>query len=208
MNIDVKKSLALVAGTAGIAVLSVCLILGAEAINARTVSGQVSQLPGNSAATPVAANETLVGSNPNVMLGQVISVKPHYVTTMVPYRVCHQVQQVYYSQPYNYYPGSGAVLGGITGGFIGNAMGHGHGRAAATVAGAMIGAIGGSAIEQNMYQPRAYASYGTVCSKHYAKRTVQKGYEVTYVYNGQQGEAIMQTPPTSNVIPLTLAVSS
>lgn len=203
MNVEVKKTLALLAGAFGVAVISVGMTLAAEKISAKPVE------PVKPASAMNAANaNTPINAAPVAMMGQVISVKPHYVTTMVPYRSCRQVQQVYYAQPYNYAPGAGAVLGGVTGGFIGNQFGHGRGRAAATVAGAVIGAVSGNAIEQNIYQPRPYASYSTICSKHYAKKIVQKGYEVTYVYNGQQNTAIMANPPSSDEIPLTLGVAS
>ena len=133
-------------------------------------------------------------------LAQILNVKPHYETVKKPVRECYQTKQVYYMKPQPNAPGAGAVLGGIAGGLAGTAV-HGKNHTAAVIAGAALGAVGGNAMQNNMNQPAPRYVYSKQCDTHYVSTRVKKGYEVTYLYNGQQGILLMENKPIGNTMP-------
>jgi uncharacterized protein YcfJ len=155
------------------------------------------------AATPV--SPTAVAIDPTV--AQIIAVKPHYVTVSVPHQRCHPVERVIYvQQPRPHTPiGAGAVVGGVAGGLLGSTIGHGDGKVIASAAGAAIGALSGNAIQNNMHHaPQAETVYGRVCSSYTTSEKKQKGYEVTYMYNGQQGMVVLHHQPTGTTLNLPI----
>ncbi len=145
-------------------------------------------------------------TNNTIPTAQVINVQPHYVTKLVPYQSCRQITSTTYTQP-NQPTGAGTLIGGLAGGALGTQLGHGNGRTAATIGGAVLGALAGNQIEANMDQPQAQTNYSTSCKTKYASRKTQQGYEVTYLYNGQQGMSVMPLAPTSNTIPAPMISS-
>jgi uncharacterized protein YcfJ len=150
--------------------------------------------------TPVVAATPAV---PAVPMAQVVSVQPHYVLKSVPYRSCRQVPRTAYVQQQSSMPGAGTLLGGAAGGLLGNQVGEGRGRTAATIGGAVLGAVVGNQVQDNMNQPEARTVYVTVCNTRYTQKSVQSGYDVTYLYNGQQGATTMQNPPiVGSTVPL------
>ncbi len=140
-------------------------------------------------------------------MAQVLSVKPHYVTTSKPVKSCYQEPQTIYPQQNNNPPIAGAVIGGVTGGFAGSAI-RGKNHTAAIVAGAALGAVTGGAVQKNMNQPKPQTIYVTQCHTKTVSSKVQKGYDVTYLYNGMQSTTVMSTPPASNMIPPPYPVSN
>jgi uncharacterized protein YcfJ len=128
-------------------------------------------------------------------------VQPHYVTKSVPYQSCRQVANTTYVQQ-NQSTAAGTVIGGLAGGALGTQFGQGHGRTAATIGGAVLGALAGNRIEANMNQPQAQTNYATICKTKHANKKTQQGYEVTYLYNGQQAMVVMPTAPTGSTIPV------
>ncbi|MFT3741297.1 MAG: glycine zipper domain-containing protein [Gammaproteobacteria bacterium] len=217
------KTLALVGGGIGIAVVSVGALLLVQSVSHKDATPTqpvtvtvVSPSTDTQTATfvppPVepAAAQPIVVQQPvmqqpvqTVPVAQVIAVVPHYVTTSKPVRKCYPSEAVVYQQPQSTAPHAGAVIGGIAGGLAGSAV-HGNGREVAIGAGAAIGALSGNAIQNNMNQPQAQVVRTMRCTTHTVTNKVQKGYEVTYMYNGQQGMVIMNNPPTSNVLPLPI----
>lgn len=138
---------------------------------------------------------------------QIIAVKPHYVTVSVPHESCHPVERVVYVQePRPHTPiGAGAVVGGVAGGLLGSTIGHGDGKVIASAAGAAIGALSGNAIQNNMHHaPQARTVYGRVCSSYTSSEKRQRGYEVTYMYNGQQGMVVLKHQPTTTTLSLPI----
>src|SRR5262249_36846534 len=133
-------------------------------------------------------------------MAQVINVNPHYVTTSKPQKHCYQRPQTIYPQQDNSPPLAGAVIGGVTGGLAGSAV-NGKSHNAAIVAGAALGALTGGAVQKNMNKPQPQTIYVTQCTTKTVSSKVQKGYEVTYLFNGQQGMILMDNPPVSNMIP-------
>ena len=141
---------------------------------------------------------------PVVETAEVIEVKPHYVTESYPERQCRHVQRTVYVSQQSSVPGAGAVIGGVAGGLLGSTVGGGTGRIVASAAGAVVGAMTGSSMLDNMNQPQPYAAYSTHCSTHTVSNVVQKGYEVSYRYHGNEGMVILNNPPSiGSALPLS-----
>jgi len=136
------------------------------------------------------------------LTAQVISVQPHMVLKSVPYRSCRQVPETVYYRDTNT-SGAGAVVGGIAGGLLGNTVGQGGGRTAATIGGVVLGGLVGNEIEKNNNQPQPSTYYRTVCRTKYTQKSVQSGYDVTYIYNGVQKTITMPNAPAGDTIPLS-----
>lgn len=127
-------------------------------------------------------------------MAQVISVKPHYVEKNVAYRSCRAVAHTEVTAP----PppsGAGALIGGLAGGVAASNIGHGDGKTAATIGGALLGALAGNAVEGGLQQPQTQTVYAPECVTKYTKKSVRSGYEVTYIYKGQQGVTVMDKAP-------------
>lgn len=194
MSGESKKVFLWLAGAAGAAVIVVLTTLAMKLI----------LKPDSPAVTPPAA--VAAAPTPAVpSVAQVIAVKPHYVSESIPERRCHEVQHTVYVNQESSAPGAGAVVGGVAGGLLGSQVGGGRGKIVASVAGATIGAITGANMQSNMNQPQPYAAYSTQCATHYIKTSVQKGYEVTYLYNGVQSTMLMNNAPVvGTTLPLPL----
>ncbi len=135
---------------------------------------------------------------------EVVSVKPHYVTESYPERQCRRVQHTVYASQQSAVSGAGAVIGGVAGGLLGSTVGGGTGRIVASAAGAVVGAMTGSSMQDNMNQPQPYAAYSTHCTTHTVSNVVQKGYEVSYRYHGNEGMVILNNPPSiGSALPLS-----
>ena len=90
--------------------------------------------------------------------------------------------------------GAGAAIGAIAGGVLGHQVGSGRGNDAATVGGALLGGLIGHQVEKDrrgdnpdfdMDRCRTIASNGNSL----------QGYDVRYVYNGQEYTARMASDP-------------
>lgn len=183
MNNEGKKMLILLSGVLGIAIITVLTVLVLQMILQRNVTPSVPPLDKPVVQTPVTV--------PNA---EVISVKPHYITASIPKRECRKVKHIVYLSHESSPTGAGAVIGGLTGGLLGSQVGGGNGKIVTSAAGAAIGALTGNNMQNSMNAPQPHIVYTNVCSTHYVKTTIQKGYEVTYLYNGQQGVVIMNEP--------------
>ena len=195
MSTEGKKMTVLVGGVLGIAII---VVLTAFALKMIFQPNEASiEKPTQPAAQATVVQPAIQATTeaPQANVAQVISVKPHYVEKSIPKRECHDVRRVVYVKQESQAPGAGAIIGGVTGGLIGTQVGQGHGRLLATGAGAAIGALAGNSVQNNMNEPQAREVYNTICSTHYIKTTVQKGYDVTYSYNGQQGVVTMDNAP-------------
>lgn len=143
-------------------------------------------------------------TRPERPVARIINVKPHYIIKTIPVRVCHDEPQTFYTSPENRLPGAGAIIGGVAGGIAGNQIGRGTGNIAATIGGSIVGAVVGNQIENNEMRPRPQTVLVTVCKNRYVEKKVQRGYEVTYVYNGVKGMTVLRNPPTGSTIALKL----
>ncbi len=194
MSKQTKTTLALIGGALGIALISA---FAALSIQSMYNHHDTPPPPPPPVEAPVAPPPAL----PPV--AQVIAVSPHYVSQSYPVRNCQPVQNVVYGDAKKGIPGAGAVIGGVAGGLAGSAI-HGNGRNVAIGVGAAVGALSGNAIQQNMNQPQPQVITSTSCTTHTATKKVQKGYDVTYLYDGVQGSVRMSTPPVGGTIPLPI----
>lgn len=200
MSTESKKMLVWLSGFAGLAVIVVLTTLAIKLI----------LNPNTSPNTPAeAAQPAIVAPAPAqpapAPTAQVISVKPHMITISTPEESCHQTQHVVYTQSQSQAPGAGAVIGGVTGGLLGSTVGGGNGRLVTSAAGAVIGAFTGNSMQSSMNSPEAHTIYGTRCKTHYVNTSKQKGYEVTYTYQGTQGVVIMDNAPmVGSALPIPL----
>lgn len=198
MNSEITKTLAIAGGVLSIVFLTVIGTLMVQRIEAAPMPTQIplassassSNIISTASSAITTASQPLLANEP-----QVISVRPHYITQVIPYRTCHDELETVYVQPGDNFPGAGAMVGGAAGAVIGHTMGHGRGRIAGTVAGALIGALSGNAIQSSIDQPVPETIETTVCHTHYIKKTIQHGYEVTYALNGREVTKIMPVPP-------------
>lgn len=197
MSTESNKMLAWLGGFAGLAVIVVLTTLAMKLIlNPNTAANA----PAVATAQPAAAAPAATPA-----FAQVISVKPHYVSVSVPKESCHETQHVVYVEQQSQAPGAGAVIGGVTGGLLGSTVGGGNGRIVTSAAGAVIGAFTGNSMQNSMNTPEARTIYGTRCKTYYSESTKQKGYDVTYTYNGTQGVIVMNNAPmVGSGLPLPL----
>jgi len=139
-----------------------------------------------------------VATPPAQQLAQVIAVTPHMEDVQKTSRHCYPVQHVRYVQRANNSNFAGTALGGVAGGLLGSQIGKGHGRDAAIAGGAVLGALAGGNVQKNMNQPQPEVSESLHCSNQTSTAQVQKGYDVTYLYNNQQGIVRMDSAPVLN----------
>lgn len=126
---------------------------------------------------------------------EVISVEPLTRTVSTPREVCNDVvvtQQAPVKDPKRV---TGAVLGAVVGGVVGNQIGDGDGQKVATVAGAAAGGYAGSKIQKRMQESNTQQSTERRCRTVYDKSEVPDGYEVRYVWQGDQGTVRMDHDP-------------
>ncbi len=196
---NAKKVLIIVGGVVAVAATSIGATLA--------IQSSQSQPPASTAAAPVpppAPPAPAPEPTPTVTatpVAQVTGVSPHYVTVSKPVQHCYPVQQVVTVPNSPKVPGAGAVLGGVAGGFAGSAI-HGSAHTAAIVAGAALGAVSGNAVQKSMNQPTQQVQTSTQCTTEHVSKQVVKGYDVTYLLNGQTGTMRMNTAPAvgSNLI--------
>ena len=194
-----SKAFILAGSVIGIAAVAVGATLGVQAL-----------LKPPAAPPPVTATQTppTAPPPPAPPIAQVLTVKPHYVTTASSTQKCHPVATTTYVQEPTYHHNNGDVAGTVVGGALGGLAGsaiHGSARTAAIIAGAGLGAYAGHQAQANHQQQPHYVtvpqtSYTTKCSTESINKQLQQGYEVTYWYNGSQGTLIMDTPPTGGTI--------
>ena len=202
MSLEMNKTLGIVGGVIGIIALTVVTTLTVQKIDAAPVA--TAQAATVTTANPAqvlttaasAVNNPIPTVNADANKPQIIDVRPHFITEVIPYRCCHdELEPVYAGSP-GYFP-AGAMIGGTAGALMGHSIGHGRGRIVGTIAGALIGAMSGDAIQQSMQQPQVQMVETVVCHTHYLKKTVQHGYEVTYLINGHERTRILSYNPTA-----------
>lgn len=99
----------------------------------------------------------------------------------------------------------GAIIGGIAGGLLGSQIGKGSGRIAGAAVGAAAGAIVGDRIDNNA-RP-GYASRPVEhCSVVDNWQTVNRGYLVSYRYDGRTYDTVLPYDP-GNKLRIRVAVS-
>lgn len=124
---------------------------------------------------------------------KVLSVAPQLERVNSPIRECRtEYEQVSSSRP----SAAGSIIGGIAGGLLGSTIGRGNGRVAAAAVGAGVGAVVGDRIDndtQTVTRPVEHCTYVDNW------QTIQRGYLVSYVYNGKTFTTVTTTPPKDTI---------
>ena len=97
--------------------------------------------------------------------------------------------------------GAGAAVGAIAGGVIGHQVGSGRGNDAATIGGALLGGLIGNKVENDRREDRATSDFDlNNCRTVAAGDNSLQGYDVRYVYNGQEYTARMASDPGRRLV--------
>ena len=95
---------------------------------------------------------------------------------------------------------AGSIIGGIAGGLIGSQIGKGKGRIAGAAVGAATGAIVGDRIDNSGRRDSGYSTRPIErCVQVDNWQTVNRGYLVTYRYNGRDYTTSMANDPGDTV---------
>lgn len=159
----------------------------------------VSALMAASVSLPAMANDEYFDQ------ARVLGVTPQYERVNYPTQSCH-TEYVRESYSSNDRSPLGAIIGGVAGGLIGSQIGKGNGRIAATAVAAGVGAVVGDRIGNSQT-----TSYGNRpierCVVTDNWQTVNKGYLVSYRYNGRDYTTLLDHHP-GKTIPVRVNVAT
>lgn len=138
---------------------------------------------------------------------RVLSVTPQTERVNNPHQEC----RTEYSRDSYYQSGDrdigGSIIGGIAGGLIGSQIGKGKGRIAGAAVGAATGAIVGDRIDNSDRRDYGYNSRPVErCTSVDNWQTVNRGYLVTYRFNGRDYTTTMPNDP-GNTISVRVSVA-
>lgn len=128
---------------------------------------------------------------------RVLSVTPHTERVNMPRQDCRTeyIRDSYSSGERDI---GGAIIGGIAGGLLGSQIGKGNGRVAGAAVGAATGAIVGDRIDNS--GERSYSTRPVErCTTVENWETVNRGYQVTYRFNGRDYSTQMPYDPGSHI---------
>lgn len=127
----------------------------------------------------------------------VISSTPQVERVNMPRQECHQeIIRDNYGYNNNSSP-AGAIIGGVAGGLLGSTIGKGGGKVAAAAVGAGVGAVVGDRIGNQPSGPVDRAVDRCVMVDNY--QTVNRGYLVTYRYNGRDYTTVTNDMPGNTI---------
>ena len=129
----------------------------------------------------------------------VVSVKELKKTVRTPRQECHD-EQVTRTKPVkdtNRLVGTG--IGAAVGGLIGNQFGGGNGKVLTTVAGVAAGGFAGNQIQKKVQQGNTYTATERRCATVYDGSEVPAGYEVVYLFKGEQHQVRMDHDPGKTI---------
>lgn len=155
---------------------------------------------GGAIASPAMADDTYYDT------ARVLSVAPQTERVNMPRQECH-TEYVQESASSGSRDIGGSIIGGIAGGLIGSQIGKGKGRIAGAAVGAATGAIVGDRIDnRDRDQDATYSSRPVDrCVTVDNWQTVNRGYLVTYRYNGRTYTTPMANDP-GDTISLRVAI--
>lgn len=153
-----------------------------------------SLLVASAIALPAAADDVYYDN------ARVVSVTPQTERVNNPRQECHTE----YSRDSYYQSGDrdigGSIIGGIAGGLIGSQIGKGKGRIAGAAVGAATGAIVGDRIDNSDRRDYGYNSRPVErCTQIDNWQIVNRGYLVTYRFNGRDYTTTMPNDPGDTV---------
>jgi uncharacterized protein YcfJ len=126
---------------------------------------------------------------------EVVAVVPVFKTISVPREECRdQLASVPHptKDPNQI---TGTVAGAVIGGLVGSQVGDGDGKKVATVGGAVAGGYAGKRVQEGMQNRNIDQVSERVCETVQDNRKEDAGYEVTYLFDGQEKTVRMNDDP-------------
>lgn len=146
---------------------------------------------GAAAATAIAGVAMLESKD----YAEVVSVEPVSTTVSVPREQCRD-QVVEVQKPVKDDKQiAGTVAGAVIGGALGRQVGDGRGQDLATVAGAAAGGYAGNKVQEKIQENNTEQRVERVCETVYDEHQEPAGYEVTYLWDGQERVVHMDHDP-------------
>lgn len=130
---------------------------------------------------------------------EVLAVRPVTETVSVPREDCRD-QLVSVQRPTKD-PNqiAGTVTGAVIGGLVGSQMGDGDGKKVATVGGAVVGGYSGKKVQEGMQERNMDQVNERVCETTQESHQESAGYDVTYLWNGEENTVRMQDDPGKRI---------
>jgi uncharacterized protein YcfJ len=162
--------------------------------NVKVLKMTVALMIGSAIAAPAMADDTYYDT------ARVLSVVPQTERVNMPRQDCHtEYEQVPAANSGSRDIG-GSIIGGIAGGLIGSQIGKGKGRIAGAAVGAATGAIVGDRIDNSDRDHDTYSTQPVArCVTVDNWQTVNRGYQVTYRYNGRTYTTMMPNDPGDSI---------
>jgi uncharacterized protein YcfJ len=92
---------------------------------------------------------------------------------------------------------AGSIIGGVAGGLLGSTIGRGSGKIAAAAVGAGVGAVVGDRMDNQTSQTTERPVQRCVLVDNW--QTVERGYLVSYSYNGRNFSTVTNQRPTDTI---------
>ncbi len=130
-------------------------------------------------------------------VARVLSVTPQIERVNEPRQECRTeyVRETYSDSNNGERSVTGSIIGGVAGGLLGSRVGKGNGRVAAAAVGAGVGAIVGDRLGNQNNNQRSYERPVERCVSVDNWRTVERGYLVSYRYNGRDYNTVTNYRP-------------
>lgn len=119
---------------------------------------------------------------------EVVTAKEVFETVVTPREHCEDVQVQKQAPVKDDKRIAGTAIGAVAGGLIGSTIGGGKGKTAATVAGAAAGGFAGNQVQKNMQQKDVVTATERQCKTVQDKSQKLVGYNVTYRFEGKEGQ--------------------
>lgn len=129
---------------------------------------------------------------------RVISVTPQLERVNEPRQEC-RTEYVRESVSNNDRSVTGSIIGGIAGGLLGSQVGRGNGRIAGAAVGAGVGAVVGDRIDNSNNGTSIVERPVQRCVSVDNWRTIERGYLVTYRYNGHDYNTVTNSRPGDSI---------
>lgn len=128
----------------------------------------------------------------------VISAVPQTERVNTPSQQCH-TEIIRENSSYNSASPAGAIIGGVAGGLLGSTIGKGGGKVAGAAIGAGVGAVVGDRISSSNQTVAVVERPVERCVTVDNWQTVNRGYFVTYRYNGRDYNTVTNELPGSTI---------
>lgn len=126
---------------------------------------------------------------------KVLEVRPNMAEVAIPRSECRNEVVTRQKPVKDKHQVTGTIAGAVIGGVLGNQVGDGSGQDIATAAGAVAGGVAGNKIHEKIQEGNTEQSLEETCSTVYDQRLEQQGYLVTYEWDGETREVVLDHDP-------------